>query len=79
MFVTGGVDVQARAVAKFNNAGNACVLALSSSASKAVECRKKIETRESTARMRGDRLTNCTPTRIALMSRSRPSGLGSRS
>ena len=33
-------------------------------------------TRSSTARMRGDWRTNCTPTRIALMSRSRPSGCG---
>jgi hypothetical protein len=32
--------------------------------------------RESTARMRCDCQTNCTPTRMALMSRSRPSGLG---
>ena len=32
--------------------------------------------RHSTARMRGDCRTNCSPTRIALTSRSRPSGLG---
>ena len=47
-----------------------------SSASSAVECRKKSETRSSTARMRGDWRTNCTPTRIALMSRSRPERVG---
>ena len=47
-----------------------------SSASSAVECRKKIEMRMSTARMRCDWRTNCTPTRMALISRSRPSGLG---
>ena len=47
-----------------------------SSASSAVEWRKKIVTRVSTARIRGDWRTNCTPTRIALIRRSRPSGLG---
>ena len=35
-----------------------------------------METRSSTARRRGDWRTNCTPTRIALRSRSWPSGFG---
>ena len=47
-----------------------------SRASNAVECRKNSDTRSSTARSRLDWRTNCSPTRIALTSRSRPSGLG---
>ena len=47
-----------------------------SMASRAVACRKKMEMRQSTARMRGDWRTNCRPTRMALGSRSRPRGLG---
>ena len=47
-----------------------------SSASKAVECRKNTDTRSSTARKRLDWPTNCSPTRMALNKRSRPSGLG---
>lgn len=46
-----------------------------SSASRAVAWKKKIEMRQSTARMAGDSRTNCTPTRMALARRSRPSGL----
>ena len=37
--------------------------------------KKKIELRQSTARMAGDSRTNCTPTRMALVRRSRPRGL----
>ena len=40
----------------------------------ASEWRKKMSTRSSTASIRGDWRTNCTPTRIALMSRSCPAG-----
>ena len=47
-----------------------------SSASKAVECRKNSDICSSTARKRLDCQTNCIPTRMALTSRSRPSGLG---
>ena len=47
-----------------------------SSASSAVECRKNSAIRTSTERRRADWLTNWTPTRMALKSRSRPSGLG---
>ena len=47
-----------------------------SRAMRAVACRKKTEMRHRTARMRGDWRTNCTPTRMALGRRSRPSGLG---
>jgi hypothetical protein len=47
-----------------------------SSASSAVECRKNRDMRSSTDFSRPDCSTNCTPTRIALNSFSRPSGLG---
>ena len=47
-----------------------------SRASSAVACKKKMEMRHNTARMRGDCRTNCRPTRMALTRRSRPSGLG---
>jgi hypothetical protein len=46
-----------------------------SSASWAVECRKNTAMRSRMPRMRLDWRTNCTPTRIALVSFSRPSGL----
>ena len=39
----------------------------------ASEWKKKMNTRSSTASSRGDWRTNCTPTRIALISRSWPS------
>ncbi len=40
----------------------------------AVDMKKKATVRAITARMRGDSLTNCRPTRMALGRRSRPSG-----
>ena len=40
----------------------------------AVDMKKKATVRAITARMRGDSLTNCRPTRMALCRRSRPSG-----
>ena len=47
-----------------------------SSASSAVECKKNSATCAKVARRRLDCATYCMPTRIALTSRSRPSGLG---
>ncbi len=47
-----------------------------SRASSAVEWKKKMAMRSSTARRRADWPTNCRPTRMALTRRSRPSGLG---